>query len=547
MKKYFDSLKNKLNILGVTTSLLAGIYTALVYVLGKEYDGVIRTVTSKSVLAVRMVLIAAATTILSFLVWPLFDLLREKYNQRQKKKPAEMTVGLMMTVMIVMWIPSLLAIWPGAYSYDAYDEWVMMATGNISAHHPLWHVLMSGGLVEISYKIFGSYNAGIAIYSIAQMLLLALCFALIIRFLREKGAGLPLQIGVLAYYSLHPVIALFSNCATKDVLFSGAEVLFFLYIWDMLENIDRFLAARSKVIPLIAVSLLTAFGKNNGIYIVAATYVLLLAVVLSSKARKKIGIFLIVFCISIFTKPIIEIPVNSMFDIASDENASALSVPIMQMARVYVYEEENLDQSEREAFLEFVPQEAMSNYKESVADNIKSNLDEEYFENHKKEFWNLWLTWGKKYPGIYVTSFVLQTVDGWYPGAVIDGYRFPDAGSYFDYKVAKPGEAKPILKSLNKIYTSIAKDESLQQKGLWFVFFSPGWYLLIFVWLWLYQISCREFSKAGAGITQLIHYGTVLLGPIALVRYELNFFYILPVIVCMMFLGTGSKKDKSRR
>ena len=45
-----------------------------------------------------------------------------------------------------------------------------------------------------------------------------------------------------------------------------------------------------------------------------------------------------------------------------------------------------------------------------------------------------------EHPLTYVNSLLINTVDFWYPGAVVDGYRHGDGrSSYFDYKVDEPG------------------------------------------------------------------------------------------------------------
>ena len=73
---------------------------------------------------------------------------------------------LCVAVMLLCWLPALLSIFPGAFSYDAYEEWTQVRDGMITSHHPVLHVLLLGGLVQGFYSRTCSYNVGIAVYSV---------------------------------------------------------------------------------------------------------------------------------------------------------------------------------------------------------------------------------------------------------------------------------------------------------------------------------------------------------------------------------------------
>lgn len=54
----------------------------------------------------------------------------------------------------------------------------------------------------------------------------------------------------------------------------------------------------------------------------------------------------------------------------------------------------------------------------------------------------------------YLNSFLINTVDFWYPNAVVDGYRFDyGRGSYFDHKVSEPGEETTLLPEKQRLET----------------------------------------------------------------------------------------------
>lgn len=74
---------------------------------------------------------------------------------------------------------------------------------------------------------------------------------------------------------------------------------------------------------------------------------------------------------------------------------------------------------------------------------------------------------GVEHPLTYLNSFLINTVDFWYPNAVVDGYR--DAygrSSYFDYKVSEPGEEIVLPPGVHRYYEAISLDPQVQKNAL---------------------------------------------------------------------------------
>ena len=88
-----------------------------------------------------------------YLLWIGFEYISEKKILRcgKFKIPFIARAG----VMFGSWVPVWLSIFPGAFAYDAYDQWKMVEAGSYTAHHPLLHTLLLGGLVEGMHRITG--------------------------------------------------------------------------------------------------------------------------------------------------------------------------------------------------------------------------------------------------------------------------------------------------------------------------------------------------------------------------------------------------------
>lgn len=181
-----------------------------------------------------------------------------------------------------------------------------------------------------------------------------------------------------------------------------------------------------------------------------------------------------------------------------------------------------------------LPEKNLKAYKSTVSDPVKSGFNQEGFDSVSGEFFQLWAKWGMEHPLTYINSFLVNTVDFWYPGAVIDGYK--DAygqSSYFDYRVAEPGTETVILKSLHNYYEKISWDKEAQQKPLAFLVLSPGWYFLMFLIVFMYLWRCKRGQLLLPLLIPLLNFATVLLGPMALVRYVLIFYYGFPLTAAL--------------
>ena len=533
-------IKRIFSVKKIIFSIIFGFITGFIFAAGKVLDNTDSIDFKQIAMYEKWTIIMIVTSLFCFWAWELIDIISHKIKRIDKNIP----MWLAYVIMIVAWVPTWFSIFPGAFNYDAYDEWMMVANGNVTAHHPVIHVIVLGGLVELANKIWGSYNAGIAIYTVIQMCLLSFIFSIAIKKLQKWNCGLVIQIIALLFYALSPVIQLFSVAATKDTIFNGLELLFFLECIDIFREKEAYFANNKALIRLGIIGFLTMIMRNNGVYIVLfALIVIFISLFSKLTLIWKKALFL---CLMLLVPYILFIgPIYSIFGITGAKVQEKLAVPMQQLARVYNYEKETLSNDEKEKILVYFSEESLDAYKSTVSDIVKMGFNNEAYDDDTIGFYKLWLELGRKHPFIYVSSFLINTVDGWYPGAVVDGYRFGDGrSSYFDYKVAEPGNSAVILDGLNSKWNYISNDVSSQKGLLFILLLSPGTYLLFFVFTWLYHASRGNYCFVNAGLMQVIHYATVLVGPIALVRYELNFFYIFPIIIGCFLVNVNLKDEK---
>ena len=233
-------------------------------------------------------------------------------------------------LIFVMYLPVFLAVYPGFFVYDAQDELMQVVTRSFSTHHPLVHVLMLGGIIQLVHKLTGSYNAGIACYTVFQMLVMAGIFGWCIRKLEKWGVGKGYRILTTLYFGLCPVLVMFSLCSAKDGLFAGMLLIMTILLTELFKAPEEFWKQKGKLLLLLAASLGMMLLRHNGFYAFAVFSVL--TVIYLKKDRKKAALY---FGGILATYLVVSAGLTGILRADASENQEMLTVPISQMARVY--------------------------------------------------------------------------------------------------------------------------------------------------------------------------------------------------------------------
>lgn len=442
-------------------------------------------------------------------------------------------------VLFVCWIPTWLSIFPGAFNYDAINELKQISEGIITSHHPVLHVLFVGGITEGLYRITGSYYPGIWMCTFLQMIILATIYSYVLKFLRERKVHWLFRRFSFLFFAFSPVIHLFAISATKDVLFAAAELLLMVSLLRLLQEEDTFFCNREWKLVFVLSTLLTMILRNNGLYI---AIICIIVIFFCVKERKKVlKLLLPVFvCYALYIGPL-----YSALNVTPGGIEEMLSVPIQQMARVYHYESESIEEEDLELLYSLIPQKHLEDYRSTVSDYVKVGFQREVFEQNKLAFLKLWLKLGVEHPLTYINSFLVGTVDFWYPHAVVDGYKDSyDRSSYFDYRIDTIEEEIVICEKLHDFYEYISWDKQAQRLPGMFLLLSPGWYFVVEFVLFMYLWMHRKYKKMVVMAVIFLNFGTVLLGPVALVRYVLINFYAFPLLFVLAQNSDGSAATK---
>ena len=453
---------------------------------------------------------------------------------------------LCMAVLVVCWLPCYLSIFPGNFIYDATKEYNQVIQG-YSGEFPLLHSVLITKLISAIYQWTGSYNIGIAVFVIGQMLLLAALFSAILRTFHKDGINSNVLYAMLGYYALFPVIHLLVTCSTRDVMFSGFIVYTMLMIYRMFRNTEAFFSKIRNPVCCSIVFALTILSRNNNAgklgVVVVVLFGLLLFMVFRKRNSKGARVLLVVpLCSYILLSCMLSAACQPF---VPAEKKSSLSIMTQPIVRAYSMYKEQWTEEEIQKFEECFYVNHLQ-YVDVNADSTKYYLND---QADMMSFLRFWLKIGAKYPGCYADAILANTRQMWFPDSVIDGYvkigAYTSDKSYFYFAkhIEEPGTYEGKNSYILDVYQKLALDISFEKVPVISMLFSIGF----MVWMVLNCCAYVMYRKAvdlyGSLSVILLYTVCSAFVPLVLLRYFSALYFAFPFIVIFMLQPMNGKMD----
>lgn len=430
---------------------------------------------------------------------------------------------------LISWIPTLLAFFPGLFSVDAPDQ-AMQTIGTYTTHHPLLHTLFLQWCLNIGRYICNT-NLGIFIYVIIQTMIMASIFSLGLGYAIKKKVPSYFLIGMMMIYSIYPVTATMAITTTKDSLFSVFFMAFVLLIIMVVEDDENNDISPTHRIGLFVFGLLCMLFRNNAVIIIPFSFIMLFFT-MNKKHRKTVLIVGSLVIISYFFMSL----GLKMYTKATDDptNAEMLSVPCQQLARVYSMEKDSLTEQEENEILKYIPDAAL--YNPLISDNTKNT---EKIDYDVWGFMRLYSILLKRYPMRYLESFLINTKGYWdLNDTSCNNIVGPsdNVGYLWLYFWGHEGaDHIKLLPSLEEWYYNWFCLNRIEEVPILNTLFRFG----LFTWPILFSHAIvldlcedrKRYLPVFASIELLLL--TYMLGPCAYPRYAFPFIILAPVIIAM--------------
>lgn len=527
---------------GVSLSLLFSAFISIAISVGKQ----LHTVENCNFLSIALWINIAILTlyfagyVLFFLQWLDAREGAVECEAAQAKDPSLKQLLLCWLVILLCWIPVFLAFYPGAFVYDAQDEYVQVATREFTTHHPLLHVLLLGGAVCFGNKFMGSYNAGIALYTIFQMVVFSgvlaysVCYVMERLQSRDTGVRKWTKRVMLAFYGLFPIFPMYAVCSSKDTFFHAALLI---CVIQLIKLCGSTADMKKEGGIFVVSSVLMMLLRNNAVYAYA---VLLVALVLIQLVKKSKGYRTILICmaLSLVLYKVGDVSFAKVLHASDIESQEVLTVPIQQLARTHQYSPEIFSDEDKEILYSYIPADVLAVYDADLSDLVKANFDNHRYAQDSASFLKLWAKMGLKKPFTYLNAWLMTSYGYWYPDTVINVYGGQDRftfqygeSSYFGFETEQPGVRESKLPWLEEQYRKLSLEIYQQNVPVVSMLFSPGFLFFVFAACYtvlLYQKKTQLYLPMAL---VLLVWATFLLGPTFLVRYILILWLGLPVIL----------------
>lgn len=457
-------------------------------------------------------------------------------------------------VLIIMaWMPILLAFYPGIFSYDSSVQLNEYVGGYLTNGNPVFHTIIVGFLVTAGHNIFGNYNFGVLFYSIFQMIVLALTLSYIINYLNRKEMPFSIKFIMLLIFMFLPTHSILAITTTKDVLFACIVAILISKIIDMSYNPEAFFNKDRCIINIIIISILSflmMIVRHNGLYAFIFLSIFML-ILLRKYILKIILIIVITFGLEFsYLKIMNRYILSSQTDFGGTTQSAALCIPVQQLGRTYNYA--NLSKKEKDELNMYVlknnNRDGYLNYEVRKSDQVMWNMDFGLINLNKKQFLKMYVKYGLKYPKIYFDAFLQNTIGYWYIGD-----KLPDNTTYRTYIEIRSqddfnntnGEIHfdSKIPNLMDTYYKMGEKGTFQYIPILSLLMCNAFYNILLILLFIYNLYKRNYKLI---LPQMLLFGlmiTNLLGPVSLLRYSYYLYLCFPLFIYNYIISLKSKKN----
>ncbi|MDO4741442.1 MAG: DUF6020 family protein [Eubacteriales bacterium] len=515
----------------------AAVY-ALLYALGSQIDQSGATKAGATLVRFAGALPVAAAALLLFFSLPAPCI---KDRAPEKKFPT----ALAFAAILACYLPMFLTHYPGSFMYDTQRQVFQIARNEYEMFHPLLHTL----LIRFSLSfldVLGSFEKCAALYSVIQMTIVSLCFALLCASAARcvsRRAGF----GCAVFFALYPAHMAFAGNCTKDGLFAA---FFALFLALSMEDAHFGGLPPARRLAHVISGVLACLMRNNMIYaVIAWMFVLLL--------RRRRYLRLAAYCaLVIVLSRAGNAGLAKMTNAAPGSAIEMFSVPIQQLSRARLLREDCFTESEKalmdEVFVDALYGESdalYERYEPTLADPVKNYIDEELFKARLPQLAAMWASVGGKCPGVYLDAFLNLALPSLYPYS-----HYSVAQPYIETGlqpgvVTAPFGAPPMTSPSRFaglrawLYDNIFSTGADHVPVLRLLFNTGAVYWLLLA-LFLKEMHRGAWRQMTMLALPLLLYATYLLGPVMQGRYLYPFICVLPLFV-LRPAADCSEKEKN--
>ncbi len=315
----------------------------------------------------------------------------------EKRDPAPKTLRnffIYSLIVFLGFLPLFLRFYPGSFGADSINQ-VRQALhlAPYTNHLPVLSTWLIELFYNMGFSLTGDVNAGLAFYTVFQMIITAFTYAACICYLEKCGIGAPLRYILLACFAFTPAIGMYAFYIHKDTPAADLLLLLIIYL-HYYVNLDKSGKKNPGVKDHVLFGLLGILFmlfRSNHYFVYIGLFVC--AVFAFKNMRRAV---LIVMAVGIIISALFKGPVLGSMDIHGTDAAETLSMPLVMVAYTAKVGGE-FSQKDAEVIDRILPRERLAEVYSEVSANpvkktVRSEGDNEFFNENKVLFMKTFLS-----------------------------------------------------------------------------------------------------------------------------------------------------------
>lgn len=445
---------------------------------------------------------------------------------------------IVFAIIFICYLPVFLAYYPGIFQYDVLTQINLNTT-----QHPLVHTLFIRFFTQtLGEGLFHNHNIGIALSTLAQMLIVSGIFSYAIERIRIINIPKKAYISLIAFFSLCPTFSIMSISATKDTLFTSFLLLTIIFFCDIIKN-KKQLKVRQFILFILSLTI-TCLLRNNMIYV---TVIWLLIVIILYPHKK---LFLLCGASSLILCFTTQWSLQAITSSTPGNKVEMFAVPIQVLSKLAIEHPKLIDDYNTTENLLYPDtainiEDLKSKYNPIIVDPVKFSIWEPRLNDYLR-FIKKWVKYSLTYPAEAIDSWAKLDVSSWYIfnsdyNNVYKDQGYLETGFINVWEDSAMNSKFPWLKE--QLDYLIAQN-GYQNNFILYTIMSPAPYVWAIVFLLLSSVYRKNKLVISLSSLLLLLFATILLGPTIIIRYIYPIMIIVPIILCIYLFG-NYRQDKN--
>ncbi len=544
LKKALEKPTKRLIICSCIFGAIISVFAILGYTAETYFNNNVN-ITKKDflVIACKLEVCLVTITAMASIIMKQLPTIIEKIKNKKEYKfftANKKSILVVAIILFIAYLPYLLYYYPGNVLIDSTIQ-IMQGMGELplTNHHPAIHTGIITLCIDIGHFLTNNYNFGVFVYTFLQTIATCFIFSFTIYYMARKNVPVLIRILSLIFYALCPTIAFFTITMYKDIPFALFMLLLTICMVEISTNTENLVKSKLRMILTVIIVFGTCIFRNNGLYAVILTFLILLIALKKYKLR-----VCAVFFVGILICLIVTGPIYNTLGIEKGSSKEAFSVIFQQYARLVKYEENNLTEEEKEIIYRYIPVENLGElYNPVFADPVKSSVSEEVVEEDKVTLITTYLKLALKYPKHTIASLICGSYGYYYPNTLGWGVYTGVNDEEFIGEVANYGiKEQPLVQFtfLDKVNDYV----NTRDIPIVSMFLNIGFLFWVFTFGIIYCIYTKKYKLILAYIPVLCMWLTTLLSPVfGEARYVYSLFTCLPLLLAISFSYKKGEKD----